>query len=197
VRVFVAVNLPPALRTSIHDDTSALRGAAPGVSWTRADNLHLTLKFLGDVDEHGVARLRTALRPVTARHDPFSLRIAGLGAFPNFGRPRVVWIGVTRSHQLSALWEDVEQACALLGFERDARGFTGHITLGRVRLPMPRSAARTLELAAGAVPNEYVAGIASADLMSSEPAPGGSRYSVLTRLWLANASRETPPAPAT
>jgi 2'-5' RNA ligase len=197
VRLFVAVNLPAELRTSIHDDTAALRAAAPGVSWTRAENLHLTLKFLGDVDEHGVARLREALLPVAARHDPFSLRLAGLGAFPNFGRPRVVWIGVTRTHQLSSLWEDVEQACALLGFERDGRGFTGHVTLGRVRRPLPRSAARTLELAAGTVPNEYVAGITSADVMSSEPAPGGSRYTVLARLSLGGGWLETPPDPAT
>ena len=188
MRLFVSVNLPTDLRHQIHDDIAALRVVAPDVSWTAPDNLHITLKFLGDVDEHGASRLQSALPPAAAAHRPFLLRLAGTGAFPNFARPRVVWIGVTDPHPLSALAEDVEQACALLGFERDARAFTGHVTLGRVRRPLPRDAARSLEAAARQVPNEYVTTVQSAELMRSELSPRGSRYTVVASLPLAGPS---------
>jgi 2'-5' RNA ligase len=185
VRLFVAVNFPADLRRRIHDDTRALRDAAPDVSWTAPDNLHLTLRFLGDVDEHGVSRLTSALPQAVVGQRAFVLRMAGAGAFPNFARPRVVWIGVTDPRPLSALAEDVEQACALLGFERDARAFAGHVTLGRVRRPLSREAARALESAARGVPNDYVTTVQSAELMQSELSPRGSRYTVVASLPLA------------
>jgi 2'-5' RNA ligase len=180
MRLFVAVNLPPALRDRVYADVAPLRDAAPDISWARPELLHFTLKFLGSVADTVARALVPGLRAVAERHPPSRVTLRQLGAFPNFGRPRVVWIGVDDHRFLSTLAGDVELACAPLGFAREARAFTAHATLGRVRRPLSRDAARALELAAQGVHNEYPVSVSSIDLMQSQPGAGGSRYTVLS-----------------
>ena len=192
MRLFVAVNLPPALRDRLYDATAPVRAAAPDVSWIRSELLHFTVKFLGEVDEAAVAPLSDGLGTAAARHGPFAVTLAAAGAFPNFARPRVVWIGVRDQRPLSALAEDVEQACALLGFEREARAFTAHLTLGRVRRVLSRPATQALERAARAVHNEYPLTVSAIDLMLSQTGPQGSRYTVLASMPLAGVETTSP-----
>jgi 2'-5' RNA ligase len=111
------------------------------------------------------------------------MTLSGAGCFPNFRRPRVVWIGVKAHRTVFALAEDVEEACELLGFERDARGFTPHLTIGRVKKELAGAGA-SLERAAQSLHSEHVLHVSSLDLMQSELGPSGPKYRVLARLAL-------------
>jgi 2'-5' RNA ligase len=185
VRLFVAINLPDALRQAAFDASAPLREAVPrGVGWVVPERLHLTVKFLGEQPESVVDPLAAALAEVAALHSQLSLELEGVGAFPNFRRPRVVWLGVRPDPKLELLHHDVEVGCAGLGFEVEGRAFRPHLTLGRVRLGLTAESGRSLAAAARTVHFRERASVPSLDLMRSELAPGGSRYTVLARAML-------------
>ena len=115
--------------------------AIPGVAWVKAGNLHLTLKFLGDVEEQRIEAIATSLTKAAAQVDAFDLTIGGFGAFPTRARPRVIWVEAN-GPRLHALVESIECALEALGFPRETRPFAGHITLGRVRARSTRGLSR-------------------------------------------------------
>ena len=185
MRLFLALNFPASLRRAIFDATAPLRAAAPGLAWVAESRLHLTLKFLGERPDDAVAPLVGALDEVGATHSPVTRSLGGLGAFPNQRRPRVVWLGIAPDPKLELLHHDVETACAALGYELDGRTFRPHLTLARVR-PGRRGGgepaaepARALAAAAREVQFRGAAVVETLDLMRSELAAGGSRYTVL------------------
>jgi RNA 2',3'-cyclic 3'-phosphodiesterase len=180
MRLFVALNLPPSVRESIHADVEPLRTATTGIRWTAASALHVTLKFLGEQDERLVDPLRDALETVAARHSPVAVETTRVGAFPNFRRPRVVWVGMTAEKVLQALARDVDQTLAPLGFPPESRAFQAHLTLGRVRGELNAQEAAAVAKAADAVRTSRGFAVQTVDLMRSELGPGGSRYSLLT-----------------
>jgi 2'-5' RNA ligase len=180
MRLFVAVNLPSEVRGRLAAEQDRLRRAQADVSWVRPENIHVTLKFLGETDEKRLDRIRPALFEVARASASFRIRVSGLGSFG--GRiPRVVWVGVQEGAEpLSRLAQAVEAAMARLGFPKERRGFTAHITLGRVR------SARNAEalLAALAQPETGPPGsveVNQFELMQSELRPTGSVYTVLDR----------------
>lgn len=188
MRLFIALNFPDETRRALHDASAALRDAVPrGVSWVRPDGLHLTLKFLGEVEEARVAEVAAALGRVAAAHAPVRLVVAGVGAFPSLARPRVVWAGVDPTPRLELLQHDVEAACAELGFEVEGRAFRPHVTLGRVRPGTRASDARVESLralaaaASQATPSADVL-VPTLDLMGSVLMPGGARHEAVARL---------------
>jgi 2'-5' RNA ligase len=167
------VLLPDDVRAALTRAIDRLRALAPDVAWIAETNLHVTLKFLGHVDEGRLGAVEGALAGVAARHAPFDLAVRGLGAFPTSSRPRVLWAGLTPPTALAALATDVDTALVGLGVPPETRPFAGHVTLGRVR-----EARRRPELAdALARPAEFgrvrVAGIS---LMRSDLHPRGARY---------------------
>src|SRR5574341_1265941 len=178
MRLFVAVNLPSEVRERLAAEQDRLRRAQADVSWVRAENIHVTLKFLGETEEKRLDRIRPGLLEVARGSAPFRIRVSGLGSFG--GRvPRVVWVGVQEGAEpLSGLAKDVEAAMAHLGFPREKRGFSAHLTLGRVR--SPRNAAALLAALAetGAGPFGTVE-VTQFDLMQSDLRPTGSVYTVL------------------
>ena len=179
MRLFVAVNLPPDTRESLHADTAHLRSATTAVRWTASASLHLTLKFLGEQPESLVGDLIAALAPVCAKHRSFDVQTTGVGAFPNFRRPRVVWVGMTGESELRTLVRDTDVALVPLGLAPEAREFRAHLTLGRVKGEL--SAAENAALVAAArqaLPTRGMS-VRTVDLMRSELGPGGSRYTVL------------------
>jgi 2'-5' RNA ligase len=138
MRCFVAVDLSDETRDAIADAQAGLRAAAPraDVGWIDPAKMHLTLKFLGEVEESRREAIETALADVARRHGPFALTAGGAGAFPGPSRPRVLWTGLVAGlREIGLLAVDVERACAPLGFPPEARPFRGHVTLGRVRTP--------------------------------------------------------------
>jgi RNA 2',3'-cyclic 3'-phosphodiesterase len=132
VRSFIAISLAEPARAMVADYLERLRATIGGVAWTRPEHLHLTLKFLGDVEVGRIPALAERLRAVAVATPPFTLQVAGLGAFPSLARPRVLWVGVA-APVLPGLGEAVEQACRAEGFAPEPRALRPHVTLGRVR----------------------------------------------------------------
>ena len=178
VRSFLAVLLPEAVRAGLYEATADLRRRAPRVAWVRAENLHVTLRFLGALDEGALARVGAALATATAETAPFRLTLHGLGGFPTAQAARVVWAGVTAGAEaLDGLHARLEAALAREGFPPEGRSFHPHVTLGRAR--EPRSApALGGDLTARRAPFGEVL-VDAAHLMRSDLGPGGARYSVL------------------
>ena len=131
IRSFVAVDLDAPVRQAVDDLQSELRRINADVRWVRSEGLHVTLKFLGSVDPARLERVHATL--AADLHDQPALYVAvrGLGAFPNWRRPRVVWVGL-HGEGLVALAARVDGVLAPLGFEREHRAFTPHLTLARV-----------------------------------------------------------------
>lgn len=180
MRLFVAVNLPSEIRDRLAAVQDSLRRAQADVSWVRAENIHVTVKFLGDTEEKRVQRIRSALIEVARDGAPFSLEVSGVGSFG--GRnPRVVWVGVgDGAEPLIELAGRVEAALGRVGFPRERRGFTAHLTLGRVRSPQNAEAL----LAALQEFHAEKFGTFTAtqfELMQSALRPTGSVYTVLER----------------
>ena len=139
MRLFVAVHLDPALRPAVEAMRRQLVEAWPRgqelVKWVEPHNLHFTLKFLGEVEEARLQGVLAALRVVEASA-PFRLQLVGLGAFPRPRGARVLWVGVGEgAAQLSRLAARVEDALGPLGFPREDRPFSPHLTIGRLRVP--------------------------------------------------------------
>lgn len=148
MRLFFAIELAAPLRAGLDHAIAPLRAAEPGLAWVDPGKLHLTMKFLGDVPDQDAPRLVAAADAVAARHQPFEMTLGGVGAFPNFRRARVVWIGVAADPRLELLHHDLEVACGDAGFEVEGRPFRPHITLARVRTPLTLDRAKPFARAA-------------------------------------------------
>jgi RNA 2',3'-cyclic 3'-phosphodiesterase len=189
VRLFLAINLDVETRRAMFAAAEPLRTVAPELAWTRDDKLHLTLKFLGEQPDAAAATLGSALDNVAARHRPFTVSVRHVGAFPNFRRARVVWMGVDPGPRLELLHHDVEVACEELGFALEGRAFRPHITLARVRRPLPEPRLRQLARAAKKVDFAGEFDVGSIDIMQSSlgsaresGGAAGTGSSIYTRL---------------
>ncbi|HSJ62326.1 MAG TPA: RNA 2',3'-cyclic phosphodiesterase [Gemmatimonadaceae bacterium] len=178
MRSFIALNLPDAERYELHEAARPIREAVGAAAWVTPGNLHLTLKFLGDVDETRRVLLGERLRVLGAAHRPLALDVGGGGVFPNFRAPRIVWVGVAPDARLELLHHDVERACEGLGFPVDGRAFRPHITLGRLRAQPDVSGRRTLRHAVRSCAFDRRIAVSTVDLMERRPGPGGSAYTV-------------------
>ena len=187
LRVFCAVELPEELRSRVAERVRRLRAEFPDVraSWERPEKLHITLKFLGDVEPARVEALSGAAGRVVANLEPFELTIGGPGSFPPHGPPRVLWLGIVdASGGLALMQRALETECAAAGFPRERRPFEPHLTLARVR---PPQAARELAAAHRETPFEPRRfKVSELVVMLSELGPGGSRYTPLSRHRLGN-----------
>jgi 2'-5' RNA ligase len=109
----------------------------PRVSWVKQGNIHLTLKFLGDIQTNQIESINSTLQNIAESHSPFDISLSGIGVFPNLRRPRVLWIGMTKGAEQSIqLAEDISNSLQTLGFPRERRRFKPHLTLARIRRRM-------------------------------------------------------------
>ena len=162
-----------------------LRDVATDVAWVAETNLHVTLKFLGQIEETRAGAVAEALASVAARTPAFALDVRGLGAFPTPpSRPRVLWVGLEPAIPLTALAREVDSALAALGFARESRSFAAHVTLGRVR-----ESRRNPALAAALARPTHCGRltVSRVSLMRSELHPHGARYTELAGVVLAGA----------
>ncbi len=133
LRAFVAIELDPELKKLINTFEASAKIKAPsGLRWVKADLLHLTLKFLGDITPTQVEELGKALNRVVANCKPFELQISGTGAFPNWRNARTLWVGINRNDMLTGLFQQLENEFARLGFSPEGKPFSPHLTLCRV-----------------------------------------------------------------
>ncbi len=188
IRAFIAIELPDPVKASLSSLEDRLRPAEhPYVKWVGTEGIHLTLKFLGNIAPDQVPRIIEAIAPASQGLSPFELQIGGLGVFPNLQRPRVIWVAVTGEvEQLIALQRGIDQALAPLGFPREGRPFTPHLTLGRLReraSPGERNSIGKLVMA-----TEFEGGpameVKELSLMRSTLTPSGAIYSRLASIEL-------------
>lgn len=134
MRAFIAVEISERARTEVARLQERLRAAGADVKWVDPENLHLTLKFLGEVPEEKIPALTESLGRTAAEISPFSFSLQGVGAFPGMEHPRVIWVGIGEGNdRLAKLGIAVEKTCAGLGFPAEERPFSPHLTIGRVR----------------------------------------------------------------
>jgi 2'-5' RNA ligase len=181
-RVFCAIDLPAVARTRLVAHIDHLRRALPAAqaSWNRHENLHLTLKFLGEIERSRLTNLSNAAAGAVADLRPFQITIEETGVFPKHGAPRVLWIGVKDElGKMAELQACLENECAKQGFAREERPFHPHLTLARLRKPQ---GARELALAHQELHFERIEVVVSQLLViRSELSSTGSRYTVISR----------------
>ena len=133
MRCFVSIDISEEVRLSIGGAIAKVKGLSKGIRWVPPDHVHLTLKFLGEADEAKVLQIQERLSLLCSRHAPFALTVSGTGGFPNLRQPNVLWVGIDESVPLGLLNRDIEQSMAELGFERETKRFSPHLTVGRVK----------------------------------------------------------------
>lgn len=187
VRSFVAIEIEEPARGAIVAYLAELRGRVDGVAWTRPENMHLTLKFLGGVAPERLTTLAERLAAIAGAERPFVVAYRGVGAFPSAGRPQVLWVGAAAS-ELAPIAAAVDEAASVAGVARELRPFHPHVTLGRMR---PGRRARgtdrsgTSPRAVLAVDAERAFGVAVASalvLFRSDTNATGARHTPLARL---------------
>jgi RNA 2',3'-cyclic 3'-phosphodiesterase len=181
LRTFIALPLDDAVRRRIVVLQQDLGEAGGEVKWVEPENLHVTLLFLGEVDALEVVEICRAVRGVAGATESFTLAAAGVGAFPNLRRPRTLWVGAEEGRdELVALHDKLEEALLTLGaYRREERGFTPHITLGRVNGDAPPALHEALKRE-----GDWQGGaqqMRAVHVMSSELTPDGPCYNVVSR----------------
>ncbi len=137
IRTFIAIDLPDAVRQNIAALQEELKRDREKISWTKPENIHLTLKFLGDTDESKIDDIANIISGIASEYPAFRLNVSDLGVFPNFRRPRVLWVGLPNPPAaLLEIAEKIESGLAEMGFAKEARPFSPHLTIGRVKAPL-------------------------------------------------------------
>ena len=186
VRSFVAVLLPDRMRAGLAAVSAELRGQTRGLAWVRADNLHLTLRFLGEIEPGILEQVRDAVVAAATAVAPFTVSLGGLGGFPSGRAPRVLWASVAAGGaELGTLYAALEAALVVRGMPGESRPFHPHVTLARARDPR---GAGDLGSVLGMGPAFGEVRVGALHLMRSQLDPRGSRYSVLTEAPLGDPS---------
>lgn len=134
MRLFIAIEIPPDVRAALTAVIKDFRAIAPQAKWVRAENMHITLKFLGETESTKLAAIREALHAIRSGQ-AVTLKFLGLGFFPNENRAKVFWVGIESSANLPAIAADIDQSMHRLGFPLENRPFTPHLTLARFEPP--------------------------------------------------------------
>ncbi len=181
-RTFICLDLPEALRLQVGALQRKLVGLGDEIRWVNPRNLHLTLRFLGEISRSQVETVCLAVRCAASRVEAFPIHLSGTGCFPSPRRPRAFWIGVSDASNLIRLFETIEAELVSAGFPREARPFSPHLTLGRVRVDRSSS---TLGEALGAA--EFDAPpflVGEVVVMRSDLSSSGAVYTPIARLSL-------------
>ncbi|HDP98128.1 MAG TPA: RNA 2',3'-cyclic phosphodiesterase [bacterium] len=134
IRTFIAVEIPPGIKTKVAELQSELKQYGDKVNWVKPRGLHLTLKFLGATEESLLDKIISQLNAATTGTSPFQIKLEGLGAFPNLKRPRVLWCGVTDGASgLSILASSIDRRLNTLGFAEENRPYSAHLTICRIK----------------------------------------------------------------
>jgi len=186
LRSFVAVEIPAEIRSALAISIAPLQKALPRplVRWVAPQNIHLTLKFLGDVTPANLERLAEALKAEVVSYETFSMSVGGLGTFPNPRRARLIWIGLEAPAALTVLLHGVEAIAERLGYASEHRPFSPHLTIGRVGQNASGTDLQYLRTAleATTVGTLGTVHVEAVHIFKSDLQPGGSVYTRLTTL---------------
>ncbi len=192
IRSFIAIDFPDFIHEKLDEVIQMLREENTGaVRWVPAQNIHLTLKFLGDISPANLDMLCKILEAEAINHHPFSVEVGGIGAFPSMRRPRVIWVGVEGSDALSSLQHGVETETRRLGYAPEERAFSPHLTLGRVSHNASPDQVRKLSesLVETKVGTLGTVNVEAVSVFRSDLRPGGAVYTPLFSCPLADISQ--------
>jgi 2'-5' RNA ligase len=134
MRTFIAIELPEPIKNSLAKLIDKLKQTGADVKWVAPQNIHLTLKFLGERDDKKVDRISEILDEVARNHRAFPIQINALGAFPNMNSPRVIWVGIDQGDvETKNIFKDLEDLICKVGIPKEDRAFSSHITIGRTK----------------------------------------------------------------
>ncbi len=134
MRCFIAIELSEEIKRVLDDIERELKKTVTGVKWVPPENIHLTLKFLGNIECDKTERIKEFTDNIADKRRPFAIRISSLGAFPRVEWPRVIWVGIDKGkNECSSLAADIESQCTAVGIEKENREFHPHLTLARVK----------------------------------------------------------------
>lgn len=171
MRLFIAALIPEGIRTQLTNYINFLKRNIDGVKWEKFEKLHVTLKFLGDIDESRVNEISNLLEKLVHNYSPFNTSILDFGGFPDLKHPGVLYVGLSRNSGLSKLQNELEQELSGLGFKEENRRFIPHITVGRVKKRIHIK--ETLPI------TQSIFDITQIGLIKSELRPEGSVYTPL------------------
>lgn len=173
VRAFLAIPLDTQLLASLRTLQEQLKTQAEGIRWSRAENLHLTLHFFGDLEQENLEKIKVSMLSVKRCNNPFLVDIKGLGAFPSLHRSRVIWLGLDPQAQLRKLHQDFQRSLKDVGLSPDTRSYTPHLTIGRARKKPADLTAQSVTLSDTTIAQLYIDRLI---LYESRLQPGGAEH---------------------
>jgi 2'-5' RNA ligase len=184
MRCFIAVTLPPAVLRQIETLQAGLKSHGLKMSWVRPQNVHLTLKFLGDISPAGSEKAQRAMLQAASASAPFDLAMQGMGVFPGIRKPRILWTGVGgRTDQLQQVYQALDNGLAAEGFARESRPFKAHLTLARIKKSLePEHLLQAIQETGQYEPGWFR--VSALVLIKSDLRPGGAVYTVMREIQL-------------
>lgn len=180
MRCFIAIEVPSEIRSAFVELQNDLSSAGADVAWTNPDNIHLTLKFLGEIDKKLASKVEQVCLETIAAASPFNLSIDRIGFFPNERHPRVLWLGLGGEiGPLEKLQEQLDERLAGIGFEIEEKDFQPHLTVGRIR--SNKNLRELLQRSAGYSLPSLSFMVQEIVLMKSDLLPSGACYSELAK----------------
>ena len=182
VRSFIAVNLNPEIKEHLTSLQVSLNVPETKIKWVEKNNLHLTMKFLGDISLEQTELLKLILKEITSRYSPFIIKLSSdIGIFPTYQMPRIIWTGIKEgANQLHELYSSIETMLYKEGFPRENKEFSSHITIGRVKYIKDKD--NFIQMLKSIAVGNFSQEVGSIDLMESKLTPNGPIYNVTVKL---------------
>jgi 2'-5' RNA ligase len=177
MRVFIALKTSEEVKTELKQLQTRLKGIVDGVRWVRPDGIHITLKFLGEIEEKGLPCIYNAVSKAIEEIPPFTVLFDGMGGFPDIVAPRVIWVGVRGGEEIERIAKRVEEELHLIGYPKEKKGFTPHLTIGRIKRPRKDEALRRF-LSTYNLPSLKMR-VRDVSVMQSHLTPQGAVYTTL------------------
>ncbi len=181
MRTFIAIELPENVKKEIEQVQTPLKRTDAFVSWVKPKNIHVTLKFLGEIPEDKINEVFSATQKALEGAKKFTMSLKGTGAFPNLRRPRVIWIGTgSGEEKLSHLAQRIEEEMEKIGFPKEKRKFSAHFTIGRVK--SPKNIEKLMELVESTDFQTEDIEVSEVVVMKSQLHPAGAIYTPLKKV---------------
>lgn len=134
LRTFIAIELPSEIQKKVGEFANSLKNPQDKITWVSTKNVHITLKFLGNIPANDIASIQNIISEVAKLYPPFETSIKGTGTFPSERSPRVIWIGTDKGKEtIKNIYTELENRLASIGIPKEERGFTAHLTIGRIK----------------------------------------------------------------
>jgi 2'-5' RNA ligase len=190
IRAFIAIDMPDDVTAALNGLQQELKSMRLTVRWVRPENIHLTLKFLGDIKPADIETIAGAMADAVEDWPPFMLTLSGIGFFPGVNRPRVIWVGLGgETRHLTDLQSYLADRLAAVGFPREKRSYQAHLTLGRIRQAKRSDQFKpVLQQFSDWSDEEFTADRIS--LLRSDLKPSGAVYTVLKQVKLSGMAND-------